>query len=377
MSSSEPPLIAGTGPVGLGAALFLTRQGVTPRVVEQLDEPVRESKALAVNPRTLEILEPTGVTQKMLELGKPIHGVHFYRNGRKFITFSLDGIHPKYPFMLALSQATTERLLTEALEAAGGTVERGVKMTGCRNLDGRVKADLSGPDGTETQRYPWLLACDGAHSTTRHQTGLGFAGDAFTKEWHLADVPLKTSLAEDHVHIFFLENGAFLFMLRVIDPAMSSPAAEPVWRIMGNFPDPLAKLVNAEPAAPPLWESSFHIAHRLISEFSSGNIFFAGDAAHIHSPVGARGMNLGLEDVWVFSQLARAGRLSEYNKFRYPVDRQVVNRIRFVSRIAAPETPFRRFLRTFLFPVVINIPPVRNKMRAAATGLDHPLPEIA
>ncbi len=377
MSASEQPLIVGAGPAGLGAGLFLTGHGIIPRIVEQLDEPSKLSKALAVNPRTLEILEPVGVTGKMLEQGKLIHGVRFYRNEHNFATFPLDNIHPKYPFMLALSQAATERLLSEALETSGGKIERGVKMTECRNLNDQVEATLTTPSGHhETIQCPWMLACDGAHSTARSQSGLGFAGTSFKKEWHLADVPLKTSLAEDHVHIFFLDNGTFLFMLRVIDPALESPVAEPVWRIMANDPNPLAKLAKAEPAATPLWQSSFHIAHRLISSFSEGNIYFAGDAAHIHSPVGARGMNLGLEDARVFAELAKAGRLPEYHQLRYSIDRQVVNRVRFISRIAAPESLFRRFLRTFLFPLAIRIPFVRDKIRITATGLDHPLPEL-
>ena len=118
MSAFGQPLIVGAGPVGLSAALFLARQGLVPRVVEQRREPSRHSKALAVNPRTLEILKPTGLTRLMLERGLPIRGVRFYRRERPLAGFSLDGIHPDYPFMLALSQAATERLLAGALEAA-------------------------------------------------------------------------------------------------------------------------------------------------------------------------------------------------------------------------------------------------------------------
>ena len=125
MSDSQTPIIVGAGPVGLGAALFLTRQGRAVRVVEMKDEPSPWSKALAVSPRTLEILEPTGLTRKMLDLGRPIVGMRFERGGKRLAEFDLGQIHPRYPFMLALSQATTERLLFEALRRPGAALSAG------------------------------------------------------------------------------------------------------------------------------------------------------------------------------------------------------------------------------------------------------------
>ena len=122
MIQNDRPLIVGAGPVGLASALFLTRQGRGPRVVEMRDRPAEQSKALAVNPRTLDILEPTGVTRQMLELGLPILGVHCHRRGRIIGGMSFAGIHPRYPFMLGLSQATTERLLAQALERSAHVV---------------------------------------------------------------------------------------------------------------------------------------------------------------------------------------------------------------------------------------------------------------
>jgi 2-polyprenyl-6-methoxyphenol hydroxylase-like FAD-dependent oxidoreductase len=376
MSNSDPPIIAGAGPVGLGAALFLARQGRSTRLVELLDEPTTQSKALAVNPRTLSILEPTDITRQMLELGSPIHGVQFHRSDRVIAAVSLAGIHPKYPFMLALSQVTTERLLARALEAAGGVVERGVRMVECRNLTDGVEVVLVAAAGgvREVVKGPWLLAADGAHSVVRHHLGIDFAGSSFSRDWHLADTPLRTALDADHAHVFFLGKGRFLFMIRVVDDIEKGGTEDSVWRIMGNFPEPLSRLVQAEQAGPPLWTSSFHISHRINATLSVGSIYFAGDAAHVHSPMGARGMNLGLEDAFVFAELVRTGRLDEYDRLRRPIDGEVVRRVEFLSQVVSAESWFNWLVRSFVLPRAVRIPFIRSRMVGTVTGLDHELP---
>ena len=130
MKEEAPPLIVGAGPVGLGAALYLAQAKIETRVIEVAEKPVQESRALAVNPRTLEILESNGITEKMLELGLPIRGVRFSQRGQKPREILFEGIvHHKYPFILGLAKA---------LEEAGGKIERGVELIGCRNEAGTV-----------------------------------------------------------------------------------------------------------------------------------------------------------------------------------------------------------------------------------------------
>jgi 2-polyprenyl-6-methoxyphenol hydroxylase-like FAD-dependent oxidoreductase len=354
-----------------------------PRLIELRTEPLKESKAAAVNPRTLDLLGPTGIANRMLELGKPIRGVYFYRGTQREGHFELAGVHPKYPFMLGLSQATTERLLTEAVQQAGITIERGRNLVACRPVDGHVEATIEAMDGSgqELVDCPWLLAADGARSVVRQQMEIDFKGSSLPDDWHLADVPLRTALPEDHGHAYFLPQGDFLFMIRVIDEAMQQRAAEtnsaaPIWRVISNRPEPLSRLHDADSAGPPLWASSFHISHRIDATFSKEGVYFAGDAAHIHSPVGARGMNLGIEDAWVFAELAAAGRLADYDALRRPVDRAVVRRVETLSEMIAAQSPLEQFARGWLLPLALKIPPLRNRVIRVATGLDHPLPLI-
>ena len=199
-------------------------------------------------------------------------------------------------------------------------------------------------------------------------------GSSFAEEWHLAEAPLRTALPPDYVHIFLLAGGTFLFLLRVVEDTRRDETGKPLWRVLTNRPEPLTRLVLAEQAGMPTWTSSFHISHRIDATLASGSVYFAGDAAHIHSPVGARGMNLGLEDARVFAELVQTNRLSDYNRLRRPVDAQVVRRVELISRIVAPESGIYRFLRAFVFPMVIKMPFMRSRIMGTVAGLDHELP---
>ena len=375
------PLIAGAGPVGLAAALFLARAGKAVRLIDMATERRTHSRALVVNPRTLHLLEPTGITGQMLVLGKPIRGVNFWADGRVIGQAELDQLPGKYPFLLALSQSVTERLLTEAAAAAGVTVERGTALADCHPVDGGVAVELH-RDGGENERFtaPWLLAADGAHSVARSAMDVAFRGSTFPREWHLADVPMRTTLAEDRAHILFLPGGRFVFCLRVIDD-QQPPTAAPLWRVMGNVRDPVSKVpvasgAEAAAAGPPVWTSSFRIEHRLAETLQRGPIALAGDAAHVHSPVGARGMNLGVEDAWVFARLVAAGRLAEYGKLRRRVDKKVVRRIAAVSRMAKGESFTSRLLRRWGLPAMLKLPAARRQLLATVSGVDHELPAV-
>jgi 2-polyprenyl-6-methoxyphenol hydroxylase-like FAD-dependent oxidoreductase len=360
----------------LAAAVFLAREEFMPRVVEQAEKPSEYSRALAVNPRTLEILEPSGVTARMLELGRPMRGARFWHNGQTLFELSFAELHHKYPFMLALSQAVTERLLADAFAGLGGVVERGVELVGCRNEFGHVVADLrrpSSPEQVEQYVCPWLLGADGSHSAVRESLGIDFPGSVFERTWQLADLPLSTSLAEDMAHVFILDGDGFVFYIPVIDNRPTPPGQAPIWRVLGNVPDLLSHLQAASPAGPPVWESSFRVAHRVARRFQDGQVCLAGDAAHVHSPVGARGMNLGIEDVWVLARLVAGGTIDRYDALRRGVDSRVVARVERLSRAARGESPSSRFARRFILPRALRFVSLRRRMLELATGLDHEL----
>src|ERR1700722_17547258 len=375
MNSPNFPLIAGAGPVGLAAALFLARDGVQSRIVDAAPDASPHSKALAVNPRTLEILEPSGITDQMLSMGKRIRGAQMHHKDQVVAEITFKGLHHKYPLMLALSQSVTVQLLEASLKRHGIRVERGLELIHCRNRDDGVEAELRTTAGgiTETMQCPWMLAADGAHSTARKELGIQFEGSGLDREWHLMDIPLDTALPEDFAHIVFQDGGGFVFLVRVIEGPEMSDRRPPVWRVISSTPDPLARLEPVRPAGPAVWESEFHISHRINSKLSEGNVFFAGDAAHVHSPMGARGMNLGIEDAWVFSELLRENQLSTYGDVRRKTDRRGGRQIELLSRMTLAESPLARMFRSTVLPVMAHTSIFRNRMIATLTGLDHPL----
>ncbi len=374
MTTQALPLIAGAGPTGKGAALFLARAGIATRIIDIEPEPSRQSKALAVNPRTLEILESTGVTEQMLAIGLKIHKACLRSGGKIVAELRFDRLSPKFPFMLALSQAVTERLLGEALAKAGRHVERGVGLVTCSNSANGVQAELQNQatGATETVVCPWLLAADGADSAARHSLGVQFTGSTFDSPWYLADLPLQTTLEDDTAHVFFVPGG-FVFAIRVVGDVSPDQAEKPLWRVISNLPNPVERLKEAEPAGRPIWESNFRIAHRINDRLQVGSVYFAGDAAHVHSPLGARGMNLGLEDAWSFSQLAATNQLARYGELRKRVDGRVVRRIELISRMVISDSFATRLIRNLFAHWGLKIPLVRRQFMRTAGGLDHPL----
>jgi 2-polyprenyl-6-methoxyphenol hydroxylase-like FAD-dependent oxidoreductase len=375
MATANRPLIVGAGPTGKAAALFLARAGVVTRVVDIAPQPSQQSKALAINPRTLELLEPTGVTARMLAIGIQVRAARVRSDDKVLAEVRFEQLKHRFPFMLAISQAATERLLGEALEEAGGTVERPLGLVTCRQSSDAVEADLRDEVSGELELHacPWLLAADGAHSTARTALDIDFAGSSLRSPWRLADLPLNTSLEEDMAHIFLFAQGGFLFLLRVVDESTIANSGPPLWRVISDCDDPIARLVDAAPAGPPVWQSSFHISHRIAERMQIGNVYFAGDAAHIHSPIGARGLNLGIEDAWVFSALARRGEISRYGSLQRRVDAGVVRRIELVTRMVLGESAFVRLLRSAVMRVGLKLPFVQRRLLPIVAGLDHAL----
>jgi 2-polyprenyl-6-methoxyphenol hydroxylase-like FAD-dependent oxidoreductase len=371
MTSTHPDvLIVGAGPTGLAAALFLAHRHVSVRVIDAADQPATTSKALAVNSRTLTVLRGTGVDERIVAEGWAARGATLHEGDRDVLALDLPPAQDEPPAMTVLPQARTEALLAAALAARGVTVERGVTFRALAQDDEGVLATLQHADGRSEQAASRLLfGADGARSATRQALALDFPGSNLPEPWQLWDVTMPTSFDRERAHILFEPDG-FIFLLRLADE---------VWRVIGNTHDPLGTLRRYGTPGEISWESRFHIGHRVAAQAGVGRVALGGDAAHIHSPIGARGMNLGIEDAYVYADCAAdalAGdqrRLDDYAALRHAVHKDVVRRIGAVTRLVHGRPAWLRWIRDEVVPAAGHLAFARQLMLRTVGGLDHPL----
>ena len=367
-STPVPLMIVGAGPTGLTAALFLARRGTPVRIIDGAMQPSTTSKALLVNPRSLEMLKESGVAARIIAAGWAVEGMAMHLGNREVASVDLQHQMPQLP--IGLAQARTEALLNDALEAFGVRVERGVSLQTLQQDAQQVTLTLQQADGsTQIAQAPLVFGADGARSVVRHALGVDFAGGALPEPWLLWDVRLTTPLDPLRVHIGLQPDG-FLFLMHL---------QAGIWRVIGNGADPLAQLPYSSVPGEVMWQSQFHIAHRVASKASVGRVALGGDAAHIHSPLGARGMNLGIEDAYVFADCAfdaldgKLERMQEYAELRQPVHRQVVRNIAALTRLMRGRPAPMRWLRNNLMPELVKVAPLRRRLLKTVAGLDHPL----
>lgn len=364
MGSGVDVLIVGAGPTGLAAALFLTDLGHPVRIIEKRTEPSPFSKAFGVNARTLELLAPTGVTQRFLSNGRPLRHVSIERDGRTLATFDFASVDHRYPFLCVQSQADSERLIAEALDERSISIERGIELLEVREVDGACEAIVVSGSGRGRLRADAVFAADGSGSTIRQQLGIDFSGVSYREPWALYDLELSTSMEPDGGHIFLLDDGG-MFVVRQTGN---------LWRVLGNGADLLSALPAGTEVGPIRWTSEFTIANRVASTFSRGRIHLGGDAAHVHAGIGARGMNLGIEDAYVFALLLHEGRLQEYDELRRPTVNKVVGQITHMMSVPRSSTAAGRFVRRFPGLVSALAPRLAGRIQPWLLGLDHPVP---
>lgn len=356
MEESVDVLVVGAGPAGLTVASELHRHGVRFRIIDRLVQPPQYAKAVGIQPRTLEIWEDMGVLREMLDHSVEMLGQIVFVNGAETsrLELSLPSQVP-YAFM-CLPQYETERLLTEHLQRLGGSVERGVALTSLNQEPDGVSATLASPSGEQHVRASFLVGCDGAHSVVRHQLGLGFEGGRFSEEYMLGDVEVSWRLppgfairamhttdgsTDDLLVCIPLPGRGRYRMSMFVPPQLAGSETEhgfasdrPAPRL-DHIQAVLDRLAPEPTTARNLrWSSIFRISHRLVERYSLGRVFLCGDAAHIHPPTGAQGMNTGIQDGYNLAwKLALAVRglgapalLESYDQERRPVGEDVVGR---------------------------------------------------
>jgi 2-polyprenyl-6-methoxyphenol hydroxylase-like FAD-dependent oxidoreductase len=358
-SEAATCLIVGAGPTGLALAAQLRWFGVPFRIIDRSFDRAHESRALAVQARTLEILDCLGIADELVALGNTSARLAIHFGARRVAPVTLGGIgaqDTRYPFILFVSQAETERLLGNHLSGAGVTIERGVELAELTSREHDVDCLLRRSDGQEERvRASYVLGCDGAHSAVRKFGGFSFEGGSYPEEFVLGDVEADGPLEPDTINSFAEGGGVAMFFplgypttWRVIGMRAhrDRPRQEPSTDTSPTGPLTLDELqsIVAVPTEgtvtirDPAWLSNFRLHHRQVAKYRQGRLFLVGDAAHIHSPVGAQGMNTGIQDAWnlgwklalVLRGQATEELLDSYHAERWPVGRTL---LRYSDRV--------------------------------------------
>ncbi|MBB5400758.1 MULTISPECIES: FAD-dependent monooxygenase [Paraburkholderia] len=388
---ASPVLIVGAGPTGLAAAMSLARAHIPVRLIDKAPQPNPYSRAIGIQARTLELLEQHRLIEPFLELGHRARVANLFSNGMRLAQLDFDPLHTRYPYLLFLDQSVTERLLTEHLATLGVKVERGVELMAFMQGSASIQATLRRADGrTEGMRPSYMIAADGAHSSIRHRLGLNFEGKTFEQTFLLADLHAETDWPDDEFHIFASGDGLVaLFPMghgrhrliadHAVEPSGSAtPPATPAVPSLEQCKALIARRVRERVDVSDLaWSAYFHVNSRMVDRLRVGRIFLAGDAAHVHSPAGAQGMNTGIQEAlnlgWKLARViggAAPDRLLDtYHAERHPIERDVLRQTGFITQMAEADHGPLKLLRERVMPVLAALGPLRDAARATISEL--------
>ncbi len=384
---SPSAIIVGAGPVGLTMAIELTRFGVPVRIIDKAPQRTDKSKALVIWPRTLEVLERSGVSQALIEAGYKVDAVTISADKRPVGHLTMEELPSAYRFALMIPQSDTERILDEHLNSLGVRVDREVELVTFSDTGQDVTAKLRYADGTEeTVQTSWLIGCDGAHSSVRHLLGKEFHGETSLVDWLLADVHLVDVPRTPEINIGWHSEGVLA----------TFPIGENRYRIVADvgsahdsaarLPEPTLEDVQevldkrfpgGARATDAVWLSAFRINERKVADYRGGRAFLAGDAAHVHSPMGGQGMNTGMQDVcnlaWKLAMVIHgevsAGILESYSAERSPVAEAVLKVTGRITSVATLKGKLIQTLRNHSASLVLGMSSARKFASTLASEL--------
>jgi 2-polyprenyl-6-methoxyphenol hydroxylase-like FAD-dependent oxidoreductase len=291
-------LIVGAGPTGLTLAAALRTRGVRATIIDRLPEGANSSRAAVVHAYTLEALEALGVSEQLVALG--LHARRFTVRDRDRVLVPIDfsGLPSRYPYTLMVSQAVTERVLLQRFVDLGGRVLRPRALVDLEQDAHGVTATL---DDGSTLRARYVVGADGMHSVVRERSGIAFRGGSYDESFVLADVRLSGGVPSDEVILYFSPAGMVVVaplpgglhrIVATVDAAPEQPSVAYVQALL----DARGPRRERAEVLDVIWGSRFRVHHRVADVYRANRVLLAGDAAHVHSPAGGQGMNLGILD---------------------------------------------------------------------------------
>jgi len=366
-------LIVGAGPAGLMLACQLVMHQVSFRIIDQKEFPSNNSGALIVQARSLEIFEQMGIAGKAISEGIIAGKVNVMYNGKTTLSTSIEDIGGKlslFPFLLMLEQSKTERLLLNFITEHGLMIERGIRFKSFIQDSKGVSSDVILQDGSEcTIRSKYIIAADGANSSIRNFLNIPFSGKTYQNPIFILDCKAQTELATNEISFVFYRNSVSGFF----------PLQDSRWRIDGSIPEEKGKKENITfsdiagnfQSQTGLsftfknheWFSVAHSHQKYADSVRLQNCFLIGDAAHVNSPVGAQGMNTGLQDAYnlawklafVINRKAKAELLDTYSTERSGISKGFAQYADIVFQMVTSTNPIVKFFRLHILKIIMKV----------------------
>jgi 2-polyprenyl-6-methoxyphenol hydroxylase-like FAD-dependent oxidoreductase len=359
-------LIAGAGPTGLMLANWLVKLGVSVIVADGKDGPTRESRALVVQARSMEIYDQLGLGETVSAAAHRATGLAVGFGSKVFGRISLgpigEGLTP-YPWIEVLEQSRNEEILYANLQKLGGEVRWGEPVTSPAESPEGVVATVGG----DTVRARFCVGADGSNSVVRKTREIAFEGVTNPHLFYVIDATAVGGLVADAINV---RPGGDDFLLAF------PMSGKDNWRLIGVARDSDGDGEVAEDDArarmrrafavsygDSRWYATYQVHHRVAARFRDGPFFLAGDAAHVHSPVGGQGMNTGLQDAHnlafkladVVQGRAGDGWLDRYEAERRPVAKTLVATTDRMFGFITSESLGLRALRRLIVPLVAPV----------------------
>jgi 2-polyprenyl-6-methoxyphenol hydroxylase-like FAD-dependent oxidoreductase len=366
-------LIVGAGPIGLMMACQLALHQVSFRIIDKNESTLQSSGALFLQARSLEIFEQMGIARDALNEGIIANKVNVVYNAEKITSMLIKDIGrnlSQFPFLLMLEQSKTETLLIKFIIEHKHSVERGIEFKSLIQDKEGVTSMVILPDGSEQSlKSKYLIAADGSNSAIRNSLNIPFKGKTYQKLLFILDCKAKTDFYPDEIYFSFSNSSTVGFF----------PLTSFRWRIDSIVPKELecAKPITIEHLEKDFhlwtkmnfipqyyeWFSVFHSQQKYAGSIRIQNCFLAGDAAHVNTPVGAQGMNTGLQDAFnlawklafVIKHKAKPEILDTYSSERLGISKGFAHYADAVFRLVTSNNVSVKFFRLFLLKILFRI----------------------
>lgn len=363
--------IVGAGPTGLALAVTLAKAGIEFVIVDRLAEGANTSRAAVVHAATLEVLDELGASEQLIARGVRVTRFAIRDGSRRLLTVPFDHLPTPHPYTLMVPQYETEAVLVARLRELGREVHRPYEV-------GSIIQDQAGVTLTmssgETLNAKYAIGADGMHSVVREASGIGFTGKTYADSFVLADVTMDWVPGPTEVSLTFgpagltvvapLPGGSYRVVATQED-APASPDRAFIQRLLDERVPGNARVAEVA------WSSQFRVHHRVADRFRNSRLFLAGDAAHVHSPAGGQGMNIGIQDGYDLGRAFADGDLDGYEAQRRPVALRVVAFTDRMTRIATTRSRVVRRVRNVALSLLGRIPAFRTKLATELAELNY------